>query len=94
MQADLCELNVNGQKQATSFVTDDGNQYTLKTPYTAQWIERADTTYRTLIYYNKVDASQAEAMGIGSIPTLYPIAHWKFQGTTPGPSRSRECVDG
>ena len=59
MQADLCELNVNGQKQATSFVTDDGNQYTLKTPYTAQWIESVDTTYRTLIYYNKVDASQA-----------------------------------
>ncbi len=79
MQADLCELNVNGQKQATSFVTDDGNQYTLKTPYTAQWIESVDTTYRTLIYYNKVDASQAEVMGIGSIPTLYPIAHWKFK---------------
>ena len=79
MQADLCELTVNGQKQATSFVTDDGNQYTLKAPYTAQWIESVDTTYRALIYYNKVDASQAEVMGIGSIPTLKPIAYWRFK---------------
>ena len=73
MQADLCELTVNNQKQATTFVTDDGSSYTFKTPYTAKWIETADTTYRTLIYYNKVDASQAEPLGIGVIPTLFPL---------------------
>ena len=79
MQADLCELTVNNQKQATTFVTDDGSSYTFKTPYTAKWIETADTTYRTLIYYNKVDASQAEPLGIGVIPTLFPVEHWRFK---------------
>lgn len=78
-QADICELAVNGQKQGVSFVTDEGDAYTLKPHYTAKWIETADTTYRTIIYYNKVDASQAEPVSIGEIPTLIPREHWKFK---------------
>ena len=79
LQADLCELTVNHQQQGASFVTDDGDSYTLKTPYTAKWIETADTTYRTLIYYNKVDVSQAELVSIGEILTLIPYEHWKYE---------------
>lgn len=79
MQADLCELTVNGQKQGASFVTDDGDTYTLKAPYTAKWIETADTVYRTLIYYNKVEASQAETVAVGEVPTILPHEHWKFE---------------
>ena len=78
LQADLCELTVNSQKQGASFVTDDGNSYALNAPYTAKWIETPDTTYRSLIYYNKVDASKAELVSIGEIPTLIPHEHWKF----------------
>lgn len=78
-QADMCELMVNHQKQGASFVTDEGDAYTLKPSYTATWIETADTTYRAIIYYNKVDASQAEAVSIGEIPTLIPHEYWKFE---------------
>ena len=85
LQADLCELTVNGQKQGASFVTDDGDTYSLRIPYTAQWIETPDTTYRTLIYYNKVDASQAELVSIGEIPTLIPHEHWKFESLLQDP---------
>lgn len=79
MQADLCELTVNSQKQGASFVTDDGDAYTLLIPYTAEWIATADTIYRALIYYNKVDASQAEVVTMGQTPTLLPREHWKFE---------------
>jgi hypothetical protein len=85
MQADLCELTVNGQGQGASFVTDDGDAYTLIAPYTAKWIETADTIYRTVIYYNKADASQAELMAISEIPTLRPHEHWKFKELSQDP---------
>ena len=78
VQADLCELTVNSQGQGASFVTDDGDAYTLQAPYTADWIATADTVYRTLIYYNKVADSQAEVVAMGQTPTLIPHEHWKF----------------
>ena len=85
MQADLCELTVNSQGQGALFVTDDGDAYTLIEPYTAKWIETADTIYRTVIYYNKLDASQAELIKIGTIPTLQPHEHWKFKELSQDP---------
>lgn len=79
MQADLCELTINSHQQGTSFVTDDGDAYTAKAPYTATWIATADTTYRTLIYYNKVDNSQAEVIIASAVPTLIPREHWRLK---------------
>ena len=79
MQADLCELTVNSQQQGASFVTDDGDAYTLTAPYTSKWIATADTTYRALIYYNKTDKSQAELMSASQVPTLIPREHWRFK---------------
>lgn len=78
MQADLCELTVDGSQQGTRFVTDEGISYQFDKPYSASWIQTADTTYRTLIYYNKLADGQAEAMAVSSIVTLHPIAHWRF----------------
>jgi len=40
MQAELVELSVNGNKEATSFMLDDGTQYTFVLPTIAKWIER------------------------------------------------------
>lgn len=79
MKADMAELSVNGQKYATSFLTDDGDNYQLINPYTAKWIETADTTYRTIIYYNKVESGQAELKTISTVVTLQPIEHWRLK---------------
>ena len=79
MQADFALLSVNGQKQGVSFVTDDGDAYTFTEPVTPQWIQTADTTYRAIIYYNKVETGQAEAMALGSVPTLRPREQWKIK---------------
>ena len=79
MQADMGEVSVNGEKQAVAFTTDDDDSYTLTSPAKAQWIQTADTTYRAIIYYNKVEKGQAESMGLSSVPTMIPIEHWRFK---------------
>ena len=47
MVADFAELKSNDQKQGVSFVTDDGVSYALESAYTAWWILKEDSTYRT-----------------------------------------------
>ena len=79
MQADLCELAINGERQGISIVTDDGDSYQFTSPVTAKWIETPDTTYRTLVYYNKLADGQAKPMSVGTVPTVRPIEHWRFK---------------
>jgi hypothetical protein len=77
--ADLSELTVNAEKQAISFVTDDGNSYTLTKPFSAEWIKTADTTYRAIMYYDKEDAGRAKAVSCSPTATLSPVAHWRYK---------------
>ncbi len=79
MQADFVELSVDAQKQATSFTTDEGEQYKLTVPTTASWIQRPDTTYRAIMYYNKVGEGKAETVTMGSMGVLFPKEHWRFK---------------
>ena len=72
MLTDFAELSVNGDKQGVSFVTDDGASYTFTKPYEGQWIETADTVYRILVYYNKVEENKAELVQMGNLRTLIP----------------------
>ena len=85
MRADFAELTVNSQQQGVGFVTDEGEQLALANPLTASWITRPDTTYRTIIYYNKVENGQAESMGLTSVPTMIPKEHWRYKEQTQDP---------
>ena len=79
MQADFAELTIDSQNQGVSFVTDEGEQFTLTNPLTASWITRPDTTYRTIIYYNKVENGSAEVISFGRMGVLLPVPHWRFK---------------
>ena len=68
MQGDFVEAKVNAQRQIVSFSTDDGEQYDLSEPYTDKWIKTADTLYRCMLYYNKVENKKAELVSIGEVP--------------------------
>ena len=83
MQADFAELQVDAQQQAVSFTTDEGAAYTLVKPATAQWIQTADTVYRALIYYNKVDEARAEVVALGNMPTMRPVPWWRLEEEMP-----------
>lgn len=79
MQTDLAELTVDLKKQATAFTTDDGDTYQLVKTFNTKWMETADTTYRAIIYYNKVSETTAEVMGAGVVATLKPYEHWRIK---------------
>lgn len=67
MRGDFAEAIVNSSKQVTSIITDDGDEFILTAPYTAKWVSKADTTYRCMLYYNKV-ANKAEILSMGQVP--------------------------
>ena len=67
MRGDFAEAVVNNNKLVTKIITDDGDELALTTPYSAKWVTKADTTYRCMLYYNKVDR-QAEVISMGQVP--------------------------
>ena len=69
MRGDFAEAVVNSNKQVTKIVTDDGDELSLTAPYTAKWLTKADTTYRCMLYYNKVD-NTAEVISMGQVPCV------------------------
>jgi hypothetical protein len=54
LQADFVEAYTNGQKQAYRVLTDNDEQLSLQVPISKDWLAKADTVYRAIIYYNKV----------------------------------------
>ena len=73
LTAELVDATVDADKQVTKVITDDALTLTLTQPYTAKWIARADTTYRALLYYNKVGSAQAEVVNMSSVGVLRPM---------------------
>ena len=77
VRGDFAEAVVNSSKQVTKIVTDDGDELFLTSPYTAKWVAKADTTYRCMLYYNKVDG-KAEIVSMGQVPCVgvYPLSQF------------------
>jgi len=72
MRADFVEAHTNSQKQIDQIFTDDGDQFAITKAFTAKWVTTADSTYRCILYYNKVDEGNgkyaAEPISIGQVP--------------------------
>lgn len=83
MRGDFAEAVVNSNKQVTKIITDDGDELALTTPYSAKWVTIADTTYRCMLYYNKVD-SKAEVLSMGQVPCVVvkPLSEFGRQLST------------
>ena len=71
LRADFVEAIVGSDKQVEYVVTDDDERLPLTTAYTAKWIQRPDTTYRAVLYYNYVD-KKAEALTLSRISVMTP----------------------
>lgn len=72
MTAEFVEAHTNGESKLVSVMTDEGDSLLLTTPVERKWATTADSTYRALLYYNKV-GEKAEPMSISNIPT--PVIH-------------------
>ena len=83
MRGDFAEAIVNSSKQVTKIVTDDGDEYVLTEPFTDKWVSVADTIYRCMLYYNKVE-NKAEVLSMGQVPcvAIKPLAEFGKQLAT------------
>ena len=77
LRGDFAEAVVNSNKQVAKIITDDGDEMFVSSPYTARWIAKADTTYRCMLYYNKVDG-KAEVVSMGQVPcaSIVPLSQY------------------
>lgn len=74
--ADFVEAPTNADAMVSRVFTDDGDTLTLTPPYTPRWKAKADTTYRALLYYNKVENGKGAAVvSLSSVgtATILPI---------------------
>ena len=78
MRGDFAEAVVNNVRQVTRIVTDDGDELAVTSPYSAKWIAKADTTYRCMLYYNKVEG-KAEVVSMGQVPcpVITPLSEFE-----------------
>lgn len=84
--ATFAEAQADSRKQITAFETDEGLHYRVTNPATASWVTRADSTYRTIVYYDTPgDGSGVRLQAISQVPVLAvrPAAGVKEMKTDP-----------
>lgn len=70
LRADFVEAHTVAAKQVDSAVTDEGLTLQLAPYATAEWATTADSIYRALLYYNKVEDGTTKPVAIVSVPVL------------------------
>ena len=85
MVADFAEMRSDANKRGVSFETDEGVNYILEKAYTASWMTKGDSTYRTAIYYNKVGEGVARLMSVSNILTIVPKKATSFKNQKQDP---------
>ena len=61
MRADFVVAETDADARMTGFETDGGERLRLASPVAVGWMDRPDTVYRALLYYNKVTAADGSA---------------------------------
>ena len=74
LTANLVEAHVSSDKRVDFVDTDEGERLTMQPPATAKWIQTADTIYRALLYYNKVEEGKAQMVSCSRVGVLMPLA--------------------
>lgn len=69
-QADFVEAYANGDKVINQAITDDNTTLTLTKQIAADWVTTADSTYRAILYYNKVEGNSVQPVSISQVPVL------------------------
>lgn len=72
LTAELALALVESDKTVSKAFTDRGETLSLEPSITAKWIEKGDTTYRALIYYNIVREGVAQPVSISRVGVVYP----------------------
>lgn len=79
MLADFVDAFTGADAKVSYVVTDSDERLTVTEPFQTKWINRPDTTYRILLYYNKVGQT-AEALSAARVSTLIPLKINELEG--------------
>lgn len=71
LTADLVLLRTAPDKSVRSVQLDDGLELRLSNPFAKDWIERPDTVYRALLYYDQMSVRSDAA--VGTNPNSIPV---------------------
>lgn len=88
MIAEFVEAHTDADGRMFAVDTDNGESLTLTAPVSVSWMDKADTVYRALLYYNRMtgDGGQAEAEPVGVsyvlVPSVTPAAGMKDEMKT------------
>ena len=72
LTAEMADVTVGSDKFVKNIETDEGEQLKLANPFTVKWIEKGDTTYRTLLYYKKLSNGQTDAVSMRKAGVMKP----------------------
>ena len=67
------EVKTAEAKTIVSFSSDYGLDVNFSRPYTAEWADKANGTYRALVYYDKVEKGSTFAHSISQVPVVKPL---------------------
>lgn len=67
------EVKTAEAKTIVGFSSDDGLDVNFSRPHTAEWADKANGTYRALVYYDKVEKGSTFAHSISQVPVVKPL---------------------
>jgi hypothetical protein len=89
LTADFVVAHTSASKTVDYVVCDNGDKLYLSSAYRMEWAERADSTYRALLYYNAPKTSQSgntvEAVAAAQVPVCRPIAASRLDSVVTDP---------
>ncbi|MBR1449250.1 MAG: hypothetical protein IJ588_10970 [Prevotella sp.] len=71
MVAEMADGYTAADGRVTTFVTDADERFTVSNPFTSKLMPKADTVYRAVFYYNKVEQG-AEVIGLDRVGVITP----------------------
>lgn len=71
MVAEMADGYTSSDSRVTSFVTDDDERFTIANPFLSKLLPKADTVYRAVFYYKKVEQG-AEVIGLDRVGVITP----------------------
>lgn len=78
LRADLVDAHVASDKFIDYVLTDEGDSLRTKPQFSVNWMEKTDTLYRALLYFNLKDGA-VEGVSIGPVlvPSIRPAGSFK-----------------
>ena len=73
LKAEFGEVTTAEAESVVSFTSDDGDEMHFSPAYSAKWAEKANTSYRALVYHDHVEQGTTQVLAMAEIPVVKPL---------------------